>query len=91
MAIQAAHYAETEKRLADDPIVVALAADVIAGVAQGSVSLDMFRHDSGTPRHGFMGNANAEYRRRGGTDGGHIGAVANAILAVVDDFIAKDK
>lgn len=39
-------------------------------------------HESGTPRYEFMLRANAEYRARGGTDGGHIGAIAEAPLTL---------
>ena len=77
--IRAAHYGETEARLANDPIVIAMAAGL------SGVSRDQMCHDDGTPRHEFMGAANREYRSRGGKDGGHIGAVAHALLKVLDN------
>lgn len=86
--IQAAHYGETERRLAKDPIVIAMA----KGLAD--VPRDQLVHDGAddrtvgtgqpTPRFEFMQSANAEYRERGGKDGGHIGAVAHALLLVLD-------
>lgn len=78
-------YGETEARLAADPIVIAMA----KGLA--NVPRSELVHDTSdvtdtdvTPRFEFMQRANAEYRERGGTDGGHIGAVAHALLMVLD-------
>lgn len=89
--IRAAHYAETEQALAEDPIVHGLAAGV------SKTDRDEIAHPGGTPRHDFMGAANAEYRERGGKiDARHIGAVASAILAVLDEdpqlhcFVSED-
>lgn len=78
-AIRASHYGETEKRLASDPIIIAMAKG-LAGVPRE----EMF-HENGTARHEFMMAANREYRSRGGTDGGHIGAVANALKMILDN------
>lgn len=78
-AIRSADYAEREAQLAQDPIVLAMA----AGLAQED--REQLAHDSGTPRHEFMGAANREYYERGGTNVGHLGAVAAALLAVLDE------
>jgi hypothetical protein len=74
--IRAAHYGEVEARLMKDPIVIAMA----KGLA--GVPVDQMVHPGfdGTPRFEFMQAANREYRERGGQDGGHIGAVAHALL-----------
>jgi len=82
--IRAAHYGETEQRLAHDPIVQAMAQDL------GNVNPAALVHDGEdeTPRFEFMLAANDEYRKRGGTDGGHIGAVASAILIVLKERAA---
>jgi hypothetical protein len=77
VAVTAAHYAETEARLMRDPIVIAMA----EGVREMNPA-DL-AHGDGTPRHEFMLAANDEYRKRGGSDGGHLGAIASAILALL--------
>lgn len=82
--IQAAHYGETERRLASDPIIIAMAKG-LADVPRTELVHDTSESDTHlTPRFEFMQAANAEYRSRGGTDGGHIGAVAHALLLVLD-------
>jgi len=88
--IKAKHYGETEARLAQDPIVIAMA----HGLAD--VPRSELVHDTSdvsdthvTPRFEFMQKANAEYRARGGQDGGHIGAVAHALLMVLDSGEVK--
>jgi len=78
--IKAKHYAETEDRLAQDPIIQAMAKG-LAGVPRSELVHD---GPDATPRFEFMQAANAEYRKRGGKDGGHIGAVAHALLKVLD-------
>jgi hypothetical protein len=76
--IRAAHYGETEARLMEDPIVIAMA----MGLAD--VPRKELAHDGGeTPRFEFTQSANAEYRARGGQDGGHIGAVSAALLKLL--------
>lgn len=77
--IRAAHYDETEQRLAKDPIVINMAGG-LAGVQRK----DLVHDDGTTPRFEFMMSANAEYRARGGDDGGHLGAIAHALLMVLD-------
>jgi hypothetical protein len=80
VVIAAPSYAETEARLRDDPIVRAMAEGV------RSMDRDELAHpDGGGPRQEFMTAANDEYRKRGGKDGGHMGAIANAILSLLDD------
>jgi hypothetical protein len=77
--IRAAHYGETVEQLKADPIVHAMAA-AVAGSPR-----DELAHPDGTPRHEFMGHANAEYDLRGGRVTGHLGAVAEALLALLDE------
>lgn len=85
MAIEARHYSETRERLAQDPIVRAMAAGLpVSLLEDGSIT-----HESGTPRFGFMQAANAEYRARGGQDGGHIGGVAEAVIAVLKSRVPR--
>jgi hypothetical protein len=82
--IRAAHYGETVDQLKADPIVHAMAAG-LAGVPR-----DELAHPDGTPRHEFMGHANAEYHDvRGGLVYGHIGAVAEALLGLLDEAERK--
>jgi hypothetical protein len=81
--IAAAHYGETEARLAKQPIVIAMARE-LAGVPREQLVHVDEDGDEGGARFEFMQRANAEYRERGGKDGGHIGAVANALLKVLD-------
>jgi hypothetical protein len=84
VVLQAMHYAETERRLMGDPIV--------RDMAEGVRHMDRadLAHDTGTPRHEFTMAANDEYRKRGGTDGGHLGAIATAILNLLDDLFGED-
>lgn len=78
--IRAKHYDEAEARLAQDPIVIAM--------AQGLADVPRYKlvHDGpdGGPRFEFTQRANAEYRERGGKDGGHIGAISAALLMILD-------
>lgn len=78
--IKAAHYDETEIRLMADPIIVDMAGG-LKGVPRDQL---MHTGPENTPRFEFMMRANEEYRSRGGTDGGHIGAVARALLRLLD-------
>lgn len=72
--IRAAHYGEAVTRLMADPIVI----DMAAGLA--GVPMTALAHEDGTPRFEFMNGANREYHARGGTDGAHIGGIAEALL-----------
>ncbi|QAY03008.1 hypothetical protein SEA_GEMMA_82 [Mycobacterium phage Gemma] len=76
--IESEEYEETRQRLTQDPIVIAMAEDV------RNLNRDQIAHEGGTPRFEFMQAANQEYAMRGGTDGGHIGAIAEAIIRVLD-------
>ena len=78
--IKAAHYDETEQRLAQDPIVRELASEI-----PWSILNERFTNDEGEPTSDFMMRANEAYRYRGGTDGGHIGAIASAILLIMNE------
>jgi hypothetical protein len=80
--IRSKDYDITEDRLTSDPIVQAMAKG-LAGVPRS----EMVHEDSTTPRFEFMQAANAEYRSRGGTDGGHIGAIAHALLKLIGEEV----
>lgn len=85
--IRSRDYDETEARLANDPIVLAMA------VGLRETPRTELAHDgeNGGPRFEFMGAANDEYRTRlaaaGRTDDQprHLGAVAHALLLVLDE------
>ena len=76
--IKAAHYNETEERLTKDPIVISMAEALSYNELVGS-----FLHSSGEPTFDFMTRANDTYRERGGKDGGHIGAISQAIIKLI--------
>jgi len=76
--IKAAHYGETEARLRKDPIVIALASEIPWNELN-----DRFLDSNSEPNFDFMMRANEAYRARGGEDGGHIGAIAAAIVSLV--------
>jgi hypothetical protein len=77
--LESPDYEETRQRMMWDPIVIAMAKGL------RDVPRDQMAWDGGnTPRHEFMLAANAEYRSRGGTDGGHLGAVPEALIRLVD-------
>jgi len=83
--IESDDYEATRQRLMKDPIVIAMAEDI----KKNKMPRKFFVHNDDpdeprpTPRYEFMMKANSEYRRRGGTDGGHIGAIAEAILRLI--------
>lgn len=79
--IRAKHYGETEERLTKDPVVIQMA-DELRGAWAG-LKAD-FTHEGGAPNFEFMMRANEEYRNRGGEDGGHIGAIATAIINILE-------
>lgn len=70
-AIEAKH-----QRLMRDPIVVAMAEEL------GDMPLSQITALGGGPTFDFMKMANREYASRGGKDGGHIGAVAEAVIGL---------
>lgn len=82
--IESPDYEQTRQRLMRDPIVI----DMAKGLLRESRN-DLVHEGSDTPRHEFMLAANAEYRRRGGTDGGHLGAVPEALIRLYDAERAK--
>jgi hypothetical protein len=84
IVIEAGHYEETRQRLTKDPIVIAMANELKGKVPRSElVHNDDPNDPRPTPRFDFMMKANAEYRDRGGTDGGHMGAIAEAILRLI--------
>jgi hypothetical protein len=84
--IESADYEQTRQRLMKDPIIIAMAKEM-AGHPKSELAhgeLPKYKDDPWpTPRFEFMMAANSEYRERGGTDGGHIGAVAEALLRLL--------
>ena len=58
--------------------------ELLAARGDRPARLQELADELGVPRHEFMLAANDEYRKRGGTDSGHIGAIAIAILALLD-------
>jgi hypothetical protein len=84
--IESEDYEITRQRLMKDPIIIDMAGGLknepVEGLCHGE--LPKYKTDPWpTPRFEFMMAANAEYRERGGTDGGHIGAVAEALLRLI--------
>lgn len=78
--IRAAHYAETEQRLEKDPHVRSIAWDLFNGkIAAAS----LVHEGTDTCRFEWTQRINGRYRELGGTDGGHIGAVPTATLALL--------
>lgn len=77
MAIVSNEYREEHQRLLNEPII----ADMAGGLR--NVPMSEMAHDSGTPRHEFMGAANAQYQSRGGDASFSMGGVAEALLALV--------
>ncbi|QGJ90983.1 hypothetical protein SEA_BIANCATRI92_85 [Mycobacterium phage BiancaTri92] len=80
--IAAAHYAENERALQNDPIVLQMANEIGADPQRGKL-IDGWTHDGGSARFEFIQMVNREYARRGGKANEHIGAVAAAILALL--------
>lgn len=79
--IEADHYRDEEKLLMQDGHVKSMVDEIIE--THTGDPLAEFFHDDGTPRHEFMGAANAEYARRGGRDARSLGGVARAIRALL--------
>lgn len=78
--IESPEYGKRRRALADCERVRQMAAGLAGPRAD-------YAHDDGTPRFQFMMAANAEYARRrwpGDPEPGHIGAVAEAVLMVLD-------
>ncbi|QGJ97359.1 hypothetical protein PBI_ISCA_79 [Mycobacterium phage Isca] len=84
-AIESKEYEQTRVRLQADPIVADLSVELFFAPDEIKASLV---HEDGSPTFEFMQRANAEYARRGGTDGGHIGGIAEAILRNVAELNA---
>lgn len=78
-SIQASHYAEKVAELRRDPTIQGMAVG-LSGIPRDSIT-----HPDGGPRHEFMGVANDEYHNvRGGKIYGHLGAVAQALISLLD-------
>lgn len=80
--IESEQYATTRTRLTQDPIVREMAAELYAGIRDGKVTSESLFHDDGSPRFELMQRTNAQYAARGGQAGGHIGAIAEAIVQI---------
>ncbi len=80
--IESPEFARTRVRLAADPIVQAMACELIADLGL-SAALEMTGAETGRIPLGFMTSALAEYNRRGGTCSGHIGGVAEGMVKVL--------
>jgi hypothetical protein len=71
----------------DQAVAALMAERVVREMAAGLLNPDAeLRHEDGTPTFQFMQNARAEYEfRTGHAAAGHIGAVAEALLAIRDE------
>lgn len=79
LVIEAKQYEEDRARLAQDPIVKAMAEEIpLFALERGGA---LVAKDGG-PTFKLMMQANREYARRGGKDGAHIGCIAQAILRI---------
>lgn len=90
--IEAGHYEETRRRLTSDPIIRQMAGDLHRGIQAGALtraSLVLTVSSGWAPRFEFTQRANGRYRQLGGTDGGHIGAVPEATIRVLDELLAE--
>jgi len=74
--IEGAQYETTRRELMEDPLIQQMAQSIPIE------ALPLITHEDGTPHLDFMIKANRRYRDLGGTRGGHIGAVAEAILRI---------
>jgi hypothetical protein len=86
--IESPDYEVIRQRLMKDPIVIAMAKGLEGEDLSEMVhnpNLDDPFNPNPTPRFEFMLAANKEYRKRGGKDGGHIGAIAEVLLRLVKD------
>jgi hypothetical protein len=80
--LESADYAKSRQRLIADPIVRAMAVGLNR---DKSLSYKALIHEDGTPRMDFMLGANSEYAKRAGHEANaHIGAVAEALLLVLE-------
>jgi hypothetical protein len=79
MSIQAAHYFEALEALKSDPIIIGMVPGLL------TVPLSEISHENGGPRFEFMSASVDEYRRRGGQHQEHLGAIAEALLALIKD------
>lgn len=88
-ALEAEHYREVRNKLADDPIVLAMAEE-IRFMWEDPAQRKTLVYSNHAPRHELMDRANDEYRERGGTvTEKHIGAVAEALVMIWQDDEAE--
>lgn len=87
-AIEGDSYREEQRMLKEDPIIQAMAREIVRDYADIRDFLDSSTHDGTAPMFGFMGAASDEYRRRG-PDPDHgrtIGGPARAVIALVREY-----
>lgn len=78
--IESDRYRRTREALKQDPIVQAMAREMRDA---WDASSEEFVDGTGSPRMWLMSSSNREYAERGGTLSGHIGAVAEAVVALL--------
>ena len=83
--IEDSSYAETVAKLKADPIIVAMADEIMEKVKKNMGMLEHLAHPDGSPTHSFMLNALGEYHARNGIIPTHIGGPANAILSLITE------
>lgn len=85
-------YKKSIERLKADPVIIAMADELMEAGDFSIDSLSRYEQPSGTPRMAFMTLAMNEYHDRGGKIPTHIGGPARAVLAVIKEKVdAKDK
>ncbi len=81
IALESREYGEARAVLVAETIVQ----DMHMGLLMGGTTVEELTHGDGTPQMTFMMAANNEYTKRGGTNLAHIGAVAEALLILMQD------
>jgi hypothetical protein len=77
--IESADYEQARQRFMKDPIVMAMAKGL-----KGVPVTEIAHEGSKTPKFEFMQAANREYQSRGGKDAAHIGAIAEALIRLLE-------
>jgi hypothetical protein len=90
IVIESGDYERNRKSLMKEQIVIDMANDISNYAYKDGKQVkvgptgDTLTHISGEPTFEFMMSANTEYHRRGGHNNESIGAVANAILRLLN-------
>ena len=82
VALQAAHYNETEEAMAEDPIVVGMFLELPEAIKRQLAAREFIS--------GFMTQAMNEHKARGGEPRGHIGAVEGGLQILAERWVAND-